>query len=125
MSQNKSALLDFPAKSGTLALLSDIPDVSNLCRFNFVNSISECKSDRINFLLRFNEYMIDLSDFDAYPDGTILLITIAQNSIPIKHQSGRWFCDGDEVSTGYTEHAYKEGIKLVTKYAGMVYFYGS
>lgn len=125
MSQNKSALLDFPAKSGTFALLSDIPDVSNLCRFNFVNSISECRSDRINFLFRFNESMIDLSDFDIYPDGTILLITIAQNSTPIKHQSGRWFCDGDEVSTGYTEHIYKEGIKLVTKYAGMVCFYGS
>ena len=121
--QNKSKL-NFPLKSGTLALTSDIPDGSNLCRFNFVNSISECKSDRINFLLGFNEYMIDLSDFDAYPDGTILLITIAQSSIPTKHQSGRWFCDGDEVSTGYTKYIYKEGIKLVTKYAGMVYFYG-
>ena len=125
MSQNKSALLDFPSKSGTFALLSDIPDVSNLCRFNFVNSISECRSDRINFLLNFPDYLIDLSDFDSYPDGTILLITISNNSIPAKHQSGRWFCDGDEVSTGYTEYIYKEGIKLVTKYAGMVYFYGS
>lgn len=115
----------FRGTNGIFALLSDIPDVSNLCKFNFVNSISECRSDRINFLFRFNESMIDLSDFDIYPDGTILLITIAQNSTPIKHQSGRWFCDGDEVSTGYTEYIYKEGIKLVTKYAGMVCFYGS
>ena len=123
MSQNKSALLDFPAKSGTLALLSDIPDVSNLCRFNFVNSISECKSDRINFLFRFNEYMIDISDFDAYPDGTILLITIAQNSVEIKHQSERWFYEGDEVSKSYTTYIYKEGIKLITKYGGKVHYY--
>ena len=115
----------FRGTNGYFALTSDIPDVSNLCRFNFVNSISECRSDRINFLLRCPDYLIDLDPFDAYPDGTILLITISNNSIPVKHQSGRWFCDGDEVSTGYTEHIYKEGIKLVTKYAGMVYFYGS
>lgn len=117
--------IKFRGINGYFALTSDIPDVYNLCRFNFINSISECKSNRINFLFRFNESMIDLSDFDAYPDGTILLITITQNSIPIKHNSGRWFCDGDEVSTGYTEYIYKEGIKLVTKYAGMVCFYGS
>lgn len=120
--QNKSEL-NFPLKSGTLALTSDIPDVSNLCRFNFVNSISECRSDRINFLFRSNEYIIDLSDFDAYPDGTILLITTTQNSANIKHQSGRWFYEGDEVSANYNSYIYKEGIKLITKYAGMVHYY--
>ena len=123
MSQNKSALLDFPSKSGTFALLSDIPDVSNLCRFNFVNSISECRSDRINFLLRCPDYLINLDPFDAYPDGTILLITINQNAIPIKHQSGSWFCDGDEVSTGYTEYIYKQEISLITKNNGTVHHY--
>ena len=124
--ENKAAKkrvdIGFPLKSGTIALTSDLSDV---CKFNFVNSISECKSDRINFLLRCPDSTINLNPFDSYPDGTILLITISNNSIPVKHQSGRWFCDGDEVSTGYTEHIYKEGIKLVTKYAGMVYFYGS
>ena len=122
---NTNKYIRLPQEAGILALLSDIPDVSNLCRFNFVNSVSECRSDRINFLLRCPDYQIDLDPFDSYPDGTILLITISNNSITVKHQSGRWFCDGDEVSTGYTEHIYKEGIKLVTKYAGMVYFYGS
>lgn len=123
VAQNKAAVLDIPSESGTLALLSDIPDVSNLCRFNFVNSISECKSDRINFLFRFNEYMIDLSDFDIYPDGTILLITITQNSTTIKHNSGTWFYEGDEVSKGNTAHMYKEDIKLITKYGGKVHYY--
>ena len=113
----------FRSTNGYFALTSDIPDVYNLCRFNFINSISECKSNRINFLFRFNESMIDLSDFDAYPDGTILLITITQNSIPIKHQSGRWFSEGDEVSKGYTTYIYKEGLKLVTKYVGKVHYY--
>lgn len=112
--------IGFPPKSGTLALTSDLSD---LCRFNFVNSISECRSDRINFLFRFNEYMIDLSDFDIYPDGTILLITNTQNSIPIKHQSGIWFYEGDEVSAGYTSYIYKENIKLITKYEGKVHYY--
>lgn len=115
--------IKFRGTNGYFALTSDIPDVSNLCRFNFVNSISECKSDRINFLFRFNEYMIDLSDFDAYPDGTILLITVTQNSVSIKHQSGIWFYEGDEVSTGYTAYIYKEGIKLITKYVGKVHYY--
>ena len=123
MSQNKSALLDFPAKSGTLALLSDIPDVSNLCRFNFVNSISECKSDRINFLLNFSDYLINLDPFDSYPDGTILLITTSQNSIPIKHQSGTWYSDGDSINRNGTIYVYKEEINLITKNNGTVHHY--
>ena len=123
--RSKRDVIDGWTKWMTLAYTNDIPDVSNLCRFNFVNSISECKSDRINFLLGFDEYMIDISDFDAYPDGTILIISISVNSAEVKHNSGRWFCDGDNVSAYYTENIYKERIKLVTKYAGFVYFYGS
>ena len=123
MSQNKSALLDFPAKSGTLALLSDIPDVSNLCRFNFVNSISECKSDRINFFLRCPDLLIDLDPLDSYPDGTILLITINGNSADIRHRSGRWYSDGDNVSANYSCNAYKEQINLITKNNGTVNHY--
>lgn len=123
VAQNKAAVLDIPSKSGTLALLSDIPDVSNLCRFNFVNSVSECKSDRINFLFRCPGYEIELDPFDSYPDGTILLITTTQNSVNIKHKSGRWFYEGDEVSENYNSYIHKEGIKLITKYAGMVHYY--
>ena len=123
MSQNKSALLDFPAKSGTLALLSDIPDVSNLCRFNFVNSISECRSDRINFFLRCPDSIIRLDPFDSYPDGTILLITTNENSAVIEHRSGRWYSYGDNVSTNYTCYTYKEEINLITKNNGTVHHY--
>ena len=74
--ENKAAKkrvdIGFPIKSGTIALTSDLSDV---CKFNFVNSISECKSDRINFLFRCPDYQIDLDPLDSYPDGTILLIT--------------------------------------------------
>ena len=123
MSQNKSALLDFPAKSGIFALLSDIPDVSNLCRFNFVNSISECKSDRINFLLRCPDYDIDLDPFDSYPDGTILLITTNQDSANIKHQSGIWYSRGDKMNKSEYCNTYKSEINLITKNNGTVHHY--
>lgn len=114
--------LIYPSKRGTFALLSDIPDVSNLCRFNFVNSISECKSDRINFLLRYSGYQIDLSPFDSYPDGTILLITTNENSTNIKHLSGKWYSDGDIVNANYTSiYTYKEQINLITKNNGTVH----
>lgn len=123
MSQNKSALLDFPAKSGTLALLSDIPDVSNLCRFNFVNSISECKSDRINFLLGFTGYDIDLSDFDDCPDGTILLMSTTVDAASIRHQSGRWYSAGENMNKNDSNTIYIGKINLVTKNNGIVHHY--
>lgn len=123
VAQNKAAVLDIPSESGTLALLSDIPDVSNLCRFNFVNSISECKSDRINFLLGFTGYDIDLSDFDTYPDGTILLISITVNLVPIRHQSGIWYSRGDEMNKKGYYNTYKNEINLITKNNGTVHHY--
>ena len=117
----------FRGTNGYFALTSDIPDVSNLCRFNFVNSISECRSDRINFLFRYTDSIIHLDPLDSYPDGTILLITVdtgdTGESIYIKHQSGIWFYEGDEVDTGYSAYIYKSNIILITKYGGKVHFY--
>ena len=115
--------IQFPEKSGIFALMSDIPNVSSLCRFNFVNSVSECKSDRINFLLRCSDRLINLDPFDTYPDGTILIISVSDNSVPVKHNSGGWFYEGDEVGAGYTAYIYKESLKLITKHAGKVYYY--
>lgn len=113
----------FPSESGTLALTSDIPNVSNLCRFNFVNSISECKSDRINFLFRCKESNIDLAPFDDYPDGTILLITGTADSTVIRHSSGDWFNSGYKVGATNTDYMSTENIKLITKYGGKVHYY--
>ena len=122
--ENKAAKkrvdIGFPLKSGTLALTSDLSDV---CRFNFVNSISECRSDRINFFLGSNDSIIDLSPLDSYPDGTILIISISGYSAELKHNSGGWFYEGDSVSPGYTVYIYKERINLITKYAGIIYCY--
>lgn len=82
--------IKFPYKSGIFALLSDIPNASNLCRFNFINSISECKSDRINFLI-FNEgYTIDIDSLNYIAHGTILLI-FTKVDVYIRSKSKDWY----------------------------------
>lgn len=115
--------IDFPPISGTFALTSDIPDVSSLCRFNFVNSISNCSGNRINFLLGCSDTLIDLDPFNLCPDGTILLITTTLNSTPIKHNSGIWYSDGDKMNTSETIYTYKDRINLITKNNGIVHHY--
>ena len=101
-----------------------IPDnLSDVCKFNFVNSISECRSDRINFFLRCPDSIIRLDPLDSYPDGIILIITTSENASDIKHQSGRWYSDGDDVSANYTCYTYKEEINLITKNNGTVHHY--
>lgn len=122
MESNKKPI-KFPSKAGTFALLSDIPDVSNLCRFNFVNSISECRNDRINFFLRCSDTLIDLEPFDTYPDGTILIITTTENSTPIKHHSGIWYSCGDKMNISESYYTYKDQIDLITKNNGTVHHY--
>lgn len=117
------ANLGIPDETGILALTSDIPDVSNLCKFNFINSISECKSDRINFLFRCKESNIDLAPFDDYPDGTILLITGTADSTVIRHSSGDWFNGGYKVGATNIDYMSTENIKLITKYGGKVHYY--
>ena len=117
---NTNGLMSFKDKNK----LDLIPDnLSYLCRFNFVNSISECKSDRINFLFRCPDDMIDLSPFDSYPDGTILLITVNDSSTPIKHNSGSWYSCGDSMNKSQTYYAYSSEINLITKNNGTVHHY--
>ena len=111
---------NFPTRGGTFALTSDL---SNLCRFNFVNSVSECKSDRINFLFRCPGYQIDLDPLDSYPDVTILLITISENSADIKHQSGIWYSRGEIMNKNEHYYTYSSEINLITKNNGTVHHY--
>ena len=100
-----------------------IPDnFSDVFKFNFVNSISECKSDRINFFLRCPDEVIDLSPFDSYPDGTILLMT-TYNYQYIAHRSGKWVSNGNEMVKGEETTSYKYNINLITKNNGTVYHY--
>lgn len=86
----------FPSKSGTFALTSDIPDVSNLCRFNFVNSISDCVNGRINFLFKNASGYVDLSFLNNLEEGTILLIYSPYFGFYITNKDSVWYYNGNE-----------------------------
>lgn len=113
--------IKFPSKAGTFALLSDIPDVSNLCRFNFVNNISECKSDRINFLFKNSNDYVDLSFLDNLEEGTILLIYCPHSSFQITYRSGNWYYNGTNVAADDTMYVEKAKLVLAFSYSTNVY----
>ena len=98
-------------------------DLSDLCRFNFVNSVSECNINRINFLLRCPDSIIHLDPLDSYPDGTILLITIDNDSAHIMHRSGIWYSCGDSMDKNDYYYTIKSEINLITKNNGTIHHY--
>lgn len=67
--------INFPPISGTFALMSDIPDVSNLCKFNIINSINEIQNGKINLLFyKFGSAAVDLRRLEVCEEGTILFM---------------------------------------------------
>ena len=116
----KDVDIAFPYKSGIFALLSDIPDVSNLCNFNFVNSTSECKSGRINFLI-FNEgYTINIDPLNDIEDGTILLI-FTKVDVYINNKSRDWY-HGEYLIQKGTNYILKSShLLLITTIKGTVH----
>lgn len=119
--QNKSSdtsiLFNFPLKSGTLALVSD---TSNLCRFNFVNSVAECKSSRINFLI-FNEgYTINIDPLNDITDGTILLI-FTKVDVNIKNGSKKWYHGEISINRGENFILSSGKLFLITVIEGAVH----
>ena len=111
--------IKFPYKSGIFALLSDIPDASNLCGFNFINSISECKSDRINFILKLTD-SIDLSPLSSCSSGTILLMSIF-NEVGVSNKSGTWSVDMEDFSQYNSIMAYKGDFFLATVFSTKIF----
>lgn len=124
--QNRSAILNIPDKSGTLAITSDIPDVSSLCKFNFVNSISDCVNGRINFLFKnSNEYVdneyVDLSFLRNLEEGTISLIYSPFVEFQITDKGSVWYYNGRSVASEDT--AYISKAKLVLAFFKDTYVY--
>lgn len=116
----EDANIVFPYKSGIFALLSDIPDVSNLCNFNFVNSTSECKSGRINFLI-FNEgYTINIDPLNDSVDGIILLI-FAKVDVYIKNESRDWYHGKYLIQKGINYVLSSGNLLLITTIKGTVH----
>lgn len=120
------ATLTLPDKTGKLALTSDIPsisDISNLCRFNFVDSISECKSDRINFLFKHSDDYVDLSFLSSLEEGTILLIYCVSAGFEITDKSKVWYYNG--VAQPADGTTYIDPAKLVLAFFHNIYVYAS
>lgn len=104
-------LISLPLKSGTLALLSDIPDASNLCKFNFISSISECVNGRINFLFGNFDGYVDLSFLSNLEEGTILLIYNTVKGFEITDKGAVWYYNG--IAKGADETMYIQHAKLL------------
>lgn len=114
--------IKFPYKSGIFALLSDIPDASNLCRFNFINSISECKSDRINFLLGFTGN-IDITPLFSCNNGTILFMVTSDNVANVGITSGNWSLNMEDYDYYTSVDVYKGKLCLATVYNSKIFFF--
>ena len=114
--------IKFPYKSGIFALLSDIPDASNLCRFNFINSISECKSDRINFLLGFTGN-IDITPLFSCNNGTILFMVTSDNAANVGITSGNWSLNMKDYDYYTSVDVYKGKLCLATVYNSKIFFF--
>lgn len=113
----------FPSKSGTFALTSDIPDLSNLCRFNFVNSISDCVNGSINFLFKNHNDYVDLSFLKNLEEGTILLIYSPYVGFEITDKSSVWYYNG--IAEAADDTGYIDKAKLVLAFFYNTYVYVS
>lgn len=114
--------IKFPYKSGIFALLSDIPNASNLCRFNFINSISECKSDCINFLLGFTGN-IDITPLFNCNNGTILFMVTSDDAVNVGITSGNWSLDMEDYDYYTSVDVYKGKLCLATVYNSKIFFF--
>lgn len=114
--------INLPNKSGTFALTSDLSD---LCKFNFINSISECQNGKINFLYHNTNDNIDLNFLDNLQDGLILFIVSSVYGREASHSSSEWFYNtnsqqGDE---HYTVSIKVGQVFLATKYNGQIHLF--
>ena len=69
----------------------DSIDLSDVCKFNFINSISECQNGKINFLYHNNNDNINLNFLDNLQDGLILFIVSSIYGREAFHSSSEWF----------------------------------
>lgn len=118
---NLNGVLNVPKKFGTLALTDDIPDVSNLCKLNFVNSISDCVNGRINFLFKNSNDYVDLSFLHNLEEGTISLIYSPFVEFSITDKGSVWYYNGRSVASEDT--AYISKAKLVLAFFKDIYVY--
>lgn len=119
----KQANFTFPSESGTLALASDIPNVSNLCKINFVDRPSNCVEGRINMFTTTNR-SISLNNIENYGEGLILLLgCYSESQYTIYCTDSDLYYEDVLVDSGYKENISKNGMYLVTIKGSSVYVY--
>lgn len=113
----------FPKESGTFALTSDIPNVSGLCKLNFVDSPSNCVEGRINMFTTTSR-SISLNNITDYGEGLILLLACySDSSYTIYCTDSDLYYKENLVDGGYKENITREGVFLVTIKGSSVYIY--
>lgn len=113
----------FPEKNGTFALTSDISNVSDLCKINFVDRPSNCKEGRINMFTT-TDRSISLNNINDYGEGLILLLGCYSDSqYTIYCTDSDLYYKGVLVDDGYKENITRAGMYLVTIKGSSVYVY--
>ena len=113
----------FPKKGGTLALTSDIPNVSDLCKLNFVDSPSNCVEGRINMFITTSRD-ISLNNIVDYGEGLILLLGCYSDSqYTIYCTDSDLYYKENLVDGGYKEYITRGVMFLVTINGSSVYIY--
>ena len=104
-------------------------DLIDVCKFNFINSISECRNGKINFFLKNNPgYVVslDIKDFENCEEGTILLLTIydsTYNRFEITNSSHNWYFNMKPKQAGYYQSGSGGIIMLATIKSGEIYVF--
>ena len=103
-------------------------DLIDVCKFNFINSISECQNGKINFFLKMQtsgNTILDMKDFENCEEGTILLLTVYNpyGNIFIKNSSHNWYFNMQSISANDYRHCAQGTIMLATIKSGETYFF--
>lgn len=107
----------------------DSIDLSGLCKFNFVNSISECQNGKINFFLNkdvvYDNY-VDLKNFENCEEGTILLLSIASSyydRINYTNSAHNWYNNCDIQTAGESLNISGGELLFITIRSGEIYVF--
>lgn len=118
-----TTLYAFPTKGGTFAMTSDIPNVSDLCKINFVDRPSNCVKGRINMFTT-TDRSISLNNIADYGEGLILLLgCYSESQYTIYCTDSDLYYKDVLVDGGYKEYISKEVMYLVTIKGSSVYVY--
>ena len=106
----------------------DSIDLSNICKFNFINSISECRNGKINFFWKLQtsgDTVLDMKDFENCEEGTILLLAVHNpyDSIIYTNSAHNWYLDTNSVPVGEDRYITTGETILATIKSGEIHVF--